>query len=168
MSVARLPVLRPSTDLADAAGRDERVILWCWTCSRSFEADARTALGVFGAISFGRLIGKRECRRCREKLWVIFPWYAPTPRDWVNQDRPMSDVPASYIEPPRSEFIFQIESIDPAGDVFETRTLTRDLDLAHIAFDMKLKTLRPGRDRYWLREHTRLMRDSVRDLKVVE
>jgi hypothetical protein len=168
MSLAHLPVPQPSTDLAEAAGRDERVILWCWTCSRSFEAQARTALGVFGAIAFGYLVGKRPCRRCSEKLWVIFPWYAPTPRDWVNQARPTSDVPTSYIEPPRNEFIFQVESIDRAGHILETRTLTRDLDLAHVAFEMKVKAIRAGIDRYWLRDRARLMRDSERDLKAVK
>jgi hypothetical protein len=165
MSVSNLPAPLPSLDLGEAAGRDERVVLHCLSCCHSRDARAIVFLGLLGCIPFGMLIGKLRCRRCRENIGVLLPWYAPTPQDWVKQYRPKADVPPSYIEPSRRNFTFQVESIFE-DNIIETRTLTRDLDVATFAFETAAKAARAV-DRYWMRNGTMLMRDSARDFKVV-
>jgi hypothetical protein len=163
------PKVPQSYSLSDAASRDDRVFFCCLSCGRSRDARAAVFITLLGALPFGMIVGKLRCKGCTDNFAVVLPWYAPTPRAWANQYRPQ-DPPATpdYIEPPRSEFIYQVESLNPQGRIVETRTLTRDLNLAHVAFEMKLETVRPGVDRYWLRDGSRLMRDSARDLKAVK
>ena len=166
MSVAHLDPPAPSTDLADAAGRGERVFLFCLGCRRSLEASARAALAVFGAIPFGMLMGKKACRRCHETLWIVLPWYAPTPRDWVKVHKPASIIPADYVDPVQRHFHYQVETI-VGGDVMEATTLTKRLPVADFAFEDEVRNFKRPIDRFWLRNGTRLIRDSARDLKVV-
>jgi hypothetical protein len=49
----------------------------------------------------------------------------------------------------------------------QTTTLTRKLNVATFGFEEAVKTARVI-DRFWLREGTRLLRDSLRDLKVIK
>lgn len=166
MSVAPLPTAPLSVDLAEAAGRDEKVIFYCMGCQRSRDANAAVFLGLLGPVPFGMLIGKLKCTRCQRTLAVLLPWYAPTPQVWVKQYKPD---PATDdrrgLEP--WDFAFQVDSWDvECASVIETRTATKDLDVATFAFEQLLKGLRPF-DRYTLRSHTMLMRDSARDFKIV-
>ena len=41
-----------------------------------------------GLIPFGMLMAKFACKKCHEKLAVVLPWYAPTPRAWPDLYKP--------------------------------------------------------------------------------
>lgn len=166
MSVAQLPAAPLSVDLAEAAGRDEKVIFHCMRCQRSRDANAAIFLGLLGPVPFGMLIGKLKCTRCLEKLAVLLPWYAPTPATWVKQYKPPElREERRALEP--WDFAFQVDSWGKSDNAhYGTTTATSRMAVAHFAFEYELKEIRPD-DRFTLRSKTLLIRDSGRDLKVV-
>ena len=174
MSVAALTRRQPSADLAEAAGRDEHVILWCLSCNRSTDARAIVLIGLLGAIPFGMVIDKLCCRRenkgCGENLCVLLPFYAPTLRQWAKQYRPTPAATETYtvVHHDRGVFPFQVESVNAKGDTDRTETLTRSLAVARWHYQQLVKEARPTLgDRYRIRNASLLLEDSLRPFKVV-
>ena len=165
MSVVALPAAPLSVDLAEAAGRDEKVIFHSLGCQRSRDANAAVFLGLLGPVPFGMLIGKLKCTRCQGKLGVILPWYAPTPQLWVKQYRPEAQREQVF-DVDGFKFPCQVELCDKNGDPERPETLTRQLEVAHFAFE-HLTRIRPA-DHFIVRSKMLVLRDSKRDYKVVD
>jgi len=148
--------------VSEALGKDSPVVVHCMSCGRARNMDPWHIAKRFGALPFGMLVGKFLCRRCNEKMSVVLPWYANTPRAWASAYEPPK---ADKDRPPAPvgdrEFNYRLDLWRAGRSGFE-RTLgwLHDLEVGHAAFDAAVK--KQPKDDITLRSGANVIRDSAR------
>ncbi|MEI9995069.1 MAG: hypothetical protein WDM91_10775 [Rhizomicrobium sp.] len=154
--------------VAEAAREDERVYIHCMSCGRSRCLRARQIAVDVQGLPFGMIVGGLYCRRCEQSIAAVFPWWAPTPAAWaviVRAKRQFAvDVPRPSGTP--ADFNFQVEERTRDDDYVATVTLCISPAIANAAFD--LAQADRARTRFVIVHHARVVRDSMRDFKVVK
>jgi len=161
MSAVALPIQHVH-NVVEASAFDTPVVIHCVGCGRSRKSDPQLLARKLGPLPFGLIVGMFFCKRCQERVSVVLPWYAPTPREWAKIARdhiPKQEEPRIYVDGRR--FPFKID-IWRAKHTIIDRTLAHidSASIAHAAFDLYLEVC--PRDDLTLSQGALLMRDSRR------
>jgi hypothetical protein len=118
--------------VSDALEKEEPVIVHCLGCRRAHQVDPFHIARLMGPLPFGVVIGKMRCRRCKEKLSVVLPWYTPTLKEWAAQYR----VPYEKKEPQPESTLFRLDVWkDKSGGEDRTLGWLDDLDAGKAALN---------------------------------
>lgn len=160
--VTKFTGARPS-DLRTAASEEQPVILYCLACGHSRQMHAWTLASLLGAAPFGMIIGNLRCKSCRDKVGVVLPWQAPTPRAWAQINRVDGRARAKPLVPalpPEGGYHFQLETWNDKGGIERSLALIDNLSVGHAAFDAAL--VQYPKAKITLRARSNVIRDSVR------
>jgi hypothetical protein len=160
--VSKIHSTRPS-DVRSAAAEEQPVILYCLACGHSRQVHAWTLASLLGAAPFGMIIGNLRCKSCRDKVGVVLPWQAPTPRAWAQVNRvdgrARSNPPMPALMP-EGGYHYQLETWNEAGGIERSLALIDILPVGHAAFDAAVAHY--PKAKITLRAKAQVIRDSVR------
>ncbi len=163
-----LPLERPRT-LLEAAQSDTPVVLFCLNCGKARRRNSHLVHGEVGDLPLGAIVGRYGCQRCRERLAVILPWYAATPREWVKTPEAKQPVTGRTTQRPDDHdgLLYAIESWLATSGADKLLGRLRDLGMAHAAFDKGV--ISHPNLKMTLRIGARVLRDSARpDVRPVD
>jgi hypothetical protein len=109
------------------------------------------------------IIGNLRCKSCRDKVGVVLPWQAPTPRAWAQMNRVDGRVqgkPPIPALPPQGGYHYQLETWNERGGIDKSLALIDTLSVGHAAFDAAVAHYPTAK--ITLRAKAQVIRDSVR------
>jgi hypothetical protein len=152
-----------AANIAKAAAEEQPVILYCLACGHSRQMHAWTLASLLGAAPFGMIIGNLRCKSCREKVGVVLPWQAPTPKAWARLNRVSAKEPTKTLVPalsPEPAYHYQLERWTPHGSIEKSLAQIDNLSVGHAAFEAALAQFPNAK--ITLRSKASVVRDSVR------
>ena len=141
MSALALPIQR-AQNVVEAMAHDTPVVVYCMSCTRSKKFDPYLIAAKVRPLPFGTLAGSFPCKQCNERLAVVLPWYAPTPREWVKIARTPKEEAndADGFIHVEGKFAYRIDTWRTGhSDILKTLALIDNLDMGRAAFNIALE-----------------------------